>query len=398
MDPALGAAAQPQQAPPAITPIAPSVTKVYPVFSFSTIDAVALEPKSDTLWVKHGRRSDPPVRVDRATGKITKINLAIPPGRENVIVSSPEAPGRPEGDEDARYGAIVPGINGDVGIWDTGRGFWFWVDSAGTLVSVWSARPNVKDPTSKAFSDLKGNVYLEQKPRPILPVPYAPPIVVRLDSGKGLVDAAPIPITDDGRGVWNAYRLEPMGAGGGWVRPVLYAPKVLWGVDARGRSYAAWNDSHVVIVSDGSPQRRLALPNYREPLTAEEKALATQTLDTFEAAALKQGMTLSGPRPGVPEFRPQIDALVSEMNGGIAIVRSRRCESMPEWRAPGTKAPATDSAARCTFVERFDADGNRLQPFTLGSDETLMVLRGNTAWVSRSEKAGHRIVEMEVGR
>jgi hypothetical protein len=174
---------------------------------------------------------------------------------------------------------------------------------------------------------------------------------------------------------------------------------VLWGVDALGRTYAAWNDSHVVIVSDGATQHRLVLPNSREPLTPEEKALAANTLEKFESYSLKQGLTLSGPRPAVPEFRPQLDGLVSEMNGGIAIVRSRRCASMPDWRAPGgTPAPAADSSARCTLVERFDAEGRRLRPFTLGPDDTLMVLRGDTAWVRQRGKTGDRIVEMVMGR
>jgi hypothetical protein len=171
----------------------------------------------------------------------------------------------------------------------------------------------------------------------------------------------------------------------------------MWGVDARGRVVAAWTDSSFVLVRGAGTDIRLRLPNYRESLSAENRAEVTKNLDQFEENAKRRGAKLEGPRPPVPASRPQIDALLPEMNGGVTITRSRACDDVPEWRAPGSHAPAAAGTERCAFVERFDAEGIRLRPFTLGPGDRLRAMRADTAWVIRENADGlQRVLKLVV--
>jgi hypothetical protein len=244
----------------------------------------------------------------------------------------------------------------------------------------------------RIFSDARGNVYIGQ------PLAFADPlrreVMVRVDSAAGLRDTVPIPIQDDARWRWSAST-----ANGNSGTRVMHAPSTLWSVDARGRLLVAWTDSNHVIVHEGNRLRRVVVPNYREPLTAEERKVATDNLAQFEATARTRGAQLSGPRPSLPGFRNQLTGIVPDLDGGFALPRSRSCRHMPDWRAPGTRAPAPNPDMRCGIVERFDADGRRLRPFTLQLGDQLKVVRGDTAWVVRSDRDGlSTILEMVLPR
>jgi hypothetical protein len=70
--------------------------------------------------------------------------------------------------------------------------------------------------------------------------------------------------------------------------------------------------------------------------------------------------------------------------GGIAVRRSKPCAQFKEWKAPITGAAPPDSG-RCGFVERFDATGRRLSPFTYSPGDQLLAIRGDTVWMARRD-------------
>ena len=367
-----------QQPTADIAPVAPSIVRTYETgpdgLELFRVNHVVIEPASGALWVHYGEESEPPVRIDRRTGAAKVI------GRRG---SGPN--------EYTRIIAMVPGAHGDVGIWDPGRRLWFWVDSAGVQRRTWPLPTNSLN-YGQIFSDARGNVYIGQ------PLAFADPqrrvAAVRVDSAAGLRDTIPIPFQTDSKWQWSAST-----ANGSSGTRVMHAPSVVWSVDARGRLLVAWTDSNFVTVRDGGRDRRVLVPNYREPLSAQERRRATESLDQFEATARSRSAQLSGPRPSLPEFRNQLTTIVPDMTGGFALPRLRVCRNIPEWRAPGTREPAPTPDGRCGIVERFDAEGRRLRPFTLQAGHQLRVMRGDTAWVVSSNRDGFdQILEMVVPR
>jgi hypothetical protein len=371
-----------QQTVAEIAPVAPTIVKVYEKgpdgLELFRINAVVIEPASGALWIQYGGESEPPIRIDRTTGAVKLV------GRKGAGPN-----------EYRRVFAMVPGAQGDVGIWDPSRRLWFWVDSAGVQRRTWSI-PTNSLLYGRVFSDIRGNVYIGQNARL---GEFGNEMAVRLDSARGLVDSLPVPAAASNRYRWSYTAVSAGGGRGSAGMVVRYAPIVHWGVDARGRVFAAWSDSNFIAVIDSGRQHRLFVPDYREPLTATERAQADSSISLFEANARSRGAQLDGPRPPVPGFRPQIAGVVPEMNGGIAITRTRPCNSVPGWRGPGNAPPVDHPLGRCGIVERFDADGRRLRPFTLGAGQQLAVLRSDTAWVTISTADGlSRVIEMVIPR
>jgi hypothetical protein len=361
-------AARPAQQSPADLPLAQTaILRTYAKgpdgLDLYQVRDVVIEPRSGALWITFGEESEPPIRIDRKTNAIRTI------GRKGA------GP-----DEYTRIIAMVPGARGDVGIWDPARRLWFWVDSAGRQTRTWSI-PTNSLVYGGVYSDTRGAVYLKQRAT-YTPGDFNNMVIVRLDSASGFRDSTPILLKDDGRWSWSGTSAS--GAAGG--TRVSGAPSVLSGVDARGRMFAAWSDSNFVLVKDAARVTRLVLPDYQEPLTAEERSRATTSLDQFEAGMKRQSLTPKGPRPPIPTLRSQIRTITPEMNGGLAIVRSRPCASVPTWRAPGTGAPASDPNQRCAFLERFDADGHRLRPLSLLYGDFVQVVRGDTVWTTRETR------------
>jgi hypothetical protein len=51
----------------------------------------------------------------------------------------------------------------------------------------------------------------------------------------------------------------------------------------------------------------------------------------------------------------------------------------------------------CTIVERFDASGLRLAPFTLGANDQLRAIRADTAWITQTDSLGvTKILELVI--
>jgi hypothetical protein len=51
----------------------------------------------------------------------------------------------------------------------------------------------------------------------------------------------------------------------------------------------------------------------------------------------------------------------------------------------------------CTIVERFDASGLRLAPFTLGASDQLRAIRADTAWITQTDSLGvTKILELVI--
>jgi hypothetical protein len=355
-------------------PIAPDIRRVFAKGPDGTelfqVQSVVIERRTDGLWVQFGRR-EPPIRFQRTTGASKAIGrIGNGPDEYRYIV------------------AMAPGAHGDVGIWDANRRSWFWTDSAGHQVRTWSL-PTSYIAVGAAFTDLRGNAYVSQ-PRSLKGDAF---VVVRIDSALGMRDTIGVPFTDDPKWRWD-YKAA---SGGLYWSTARYAPSVLWTIDARGRMNAAWSDSSFVEVRDGTRTLRRALPDFRDPLTAGEKDSAKTFFDDFEARGIRQGAVFQNRRPAPARDRPQIAGIIPEMNGGIAIVRSRPCARVPDWRAPGSGAKATRGDSMCPYVERFDADGALLRPFTLNTGDRLKVLRGDTAWVVRGNADGlERVLELVV--
>lgn len=371
--------AVPRQQAPYVPPVAPAIAKTYDTGPTGEelfgIGALTIEPLSGALWVQYGKSTDPPIRIDRHTRAIKTI------GRSG---SGP--------DEYRVPSAMVPGVRGDVGIWDSNRRLWFWVDSAGRQVRTWSVPTNSGD-ARHVFSDLTGRVYIAQ---PVSFTDYNTQVGVRIDSATGFRDTVNIPFKADPKWRWSSQTVIPGGKRSSTFL-VPYAPYVIWGFDRRGRLYAAWSDSNYVQIHDGGHDRRLMMPNIPEPVTSAERDTARAYLDQVENRTKVEGGQFTGPRPPAPTYHPQIEDVLPELNGGIAVVRTRTCANLPDWRAPDSRAPATDPKARCAFVERFDADGRRLRPFTLLKGDQLRAIRGDTAWVVRSNADGlQHVLELVV--
>ncbi len=370
-----------QQAPVEMAPVVARLAKTYDKApdgqEYFYIRALTIEPQSGAIWLAYGLGSEAPVRIDRTTGVAKVI------GRSG---SGPNEYRRPI--------AMQPGAQGDVGIWDTGRRMWLWVDSVGVHGRTWPVPTNSVNMT-KIFTDVNGRVYLGQWTPP---GPARTEVAVRVDSAAGLRDTMrlPMPIPQAGGWTWRGS------SGGGSVTystRVLFSANVVWGVDRLGRMVAARSDSNFVIVRDGQSEKRLLLPNWRDPLTAADRQSATKELDRFDSTARAEGGVLDGPRPAIPAVRPQIDGLLPEVNGGITVLRTRPCSRFPGWRAPITGATAVADTAQCTIVERFDASGLRLAPFTLGPSDQLRVIRADTAWITRSDSLGvAKILELVIPR
>lgn len=375
-----GAAAAFQQGPADIAPAMPAILKTYERgpdgLELFNIRAVVIEPSDGALWIKYGRGTEPAIRINRRSGAITTI------GRHG---SGPN--------EYRNIWAMAPGVRGEVGIWDTMRRSWFWVDSAGVQRRTWSVPTNSL--SQSVFTDIRGNVYIGQ---PVRFGDFSNHVAVRVDSSRGLVDSTPLPVAGSSKYHWT-YTSVSGGGRSSYAMVAPFAPSMMWGVDARGRVFGAWSDSNFVVVRDGTRDRKLLLPDYRDPLSSSERAQADSVLDGFARDARTRGAQLDGPRPPVPPNRPQFDELIADMTGGIAVVRSRQCSALPGWRAPGGAAPANDPQSRCGLVERFDSAGRRLRPFTLTHGHQLKVLRGDTAWVIAPAGDGlARVIEMVIPR
>ena len=97
-------------------------------------------------------------------------------------------------------------------------------------------------------------------------------------------------------------------------------------------------------------------------------------------------------------MRSQILDVRPELNGGIYVRRSKPCAGYTTWKAPITGAAAPDSG-RCGLVERFDASGRRLTPFTITARDEVLAMRADTVWVARRDEDDlYKILEMVIPR
>jgi len=327
---------------------------------FFDVRAAVPELGSTGLWVRYGDDGKPPVRIDRATGVAKVIGR---PG------SGPN--------EYRQTGDIVAGPDGLIGVRDVGRMLLFWVDAAGVQRRTWSV-PTTDNMQGKTFADAKGRVYIGRTPvdRGVFGAPY----VVRVDSARGLVDTMRIPFKRHPASMWSTR--TPNGATQYYVQ---FAPAPDWGIDRQGRLYSFWSDSNFIQIGDGKATKRLWLPAWREPLSAVDRKSASDRLDDIEKREKARNAEFLSPRPSVPQFRSQILDVMPDLAGGIVARRSKPCASFRGWKAPITGATPPDSG-RCGLVERFDASGTRLAPFTITGRDQVLAVRADTVWIARRDE------------
>lgn len=327
---------------------------------FFDVRAAVPELRSTGLWVRYGDDGKPPVRIDRATGVAKVI-------------------GRPgSGPNEYRQTAdMVAAPDGTIGVRDVGRMLLFWVDAAGVQRRTWSV-PTTDNMQGKTFADGMGRVYIGRTPveRGVFGAPY----VVRVDSARGLVDTMRIPFERNRASMWSVRT-----ANGSTQYYVQFAPAPDWGIDRQGRLYAFWSDSSFIQVGDGKAVKRLWLPEWREPLSAADRKSASDRLDGIEKREKARNAEFLTPRPAIPQFRPQILEAMPDLAGGIVVRRSKPCASFGGWKAPITGAAPPDSG-RCGLVERFDAAGRRLAPFTISGRDQLLAVRADTVWIARRDE------------
>jgi hypothetical protein len=375
-----------QQAAPDITPVVPSMIREYGIpdviarmFAEAGVQAPAqlpyvglragtIEPRSGSLWVVFPvEPSLPPVRIDRRTGTA------------KVIHGIPGAPARYQ-----RVMTILPGANGDVGVWDRGSLNMIWIDSSGTRARIWAVPGGASD-FQHTYTDAAGRFLLGHSGRLCT---YNPPFLARVDSARGLVDTVIVPAPPNPGSVWGSVTRHPSGAEGGSCDGRSPA----WAIDARGRSNVAPRDSNFVLVMDRSAVRRAYMPQYHDPLTAQEIADARRITESYERSRRAQGAEFVGTPPSDPTHHDQIETLIPDLNGGIVVKRARRCASVHAWPTPSRSAPARTTSDMCTIFERFDPDGRRLTPFTIAHDDRLLAIRGDTVWFSREGPARATLV------
>jgi hypothetical protein len=365
-----------QPSPAEIAPAIPTLAKIYDKapdgLELYELNYVALDPTTGALWVKYGSKNETPVRFDRKAGTSRVI------GR---LGSGPNEFPRPE----SIFG-IAPGANGEVVMWDLARLAVVWINAAGVQTRQWPVRTSASM-MGRIYTDTRGRAYVGQPGSVTATNLPRTAVAVRVDSS-GFRDTLRLPLSASFKYSWICVN-----NGGGGVRGsaqflASHAPRLEWGVDRQGRAFAAWSDSNFVAVSDGPRIRRLVFPNAPVPLTAAERKTVSDDLDGIAGTCSRQQGNFEGPRPPVPDVRPQITTLVAEVNGGIAVVRDVACARVPTWRAPETSASPPPTQTLCPIVERFDASGARLRPFTLTPGDRLMALRADTAWVRRTGSDG----------
>lgn len=326
---------------------------------FFDVRAAVPELGSNGLWIRYGDDGKPPVRIDRTTGAAKVIGRAG---------SGP--------DEYRQTGDMIAGPDGLIGVRDVGRRLLFWVDASGVQRRTWSV-PTSDNMQGKTFADTKGRVYVGRTP--VDNGVFGPPYAVRVDSALGLVDTMRIPFKRNPASMWSTRT-----ANGATQYYVQFAPTPDWGIDRQGRLYAFWSDSNFIQIGDGKAMKRLWLPAWREPLSAADRKSASDRLDGIEKRERARNAEFLSPRPDVPQFRSQILDALPDLAGGIVVRRSKSCASFSGWKAPITGAAPPDSG-RCGFVERFDAAGRRLAPFTITGRDQLLAVRADTAWIARRD-------------
>ena len=358
------------QAPAELTPAVARLVKTYAETpdgaGFFDVRAAAVELKSTGLWIRYGDDGKPPVRIDRATGKAKLIGRAG------------------DGPNEYRQTAdFVSGADGMIGVRDVGRMLFFWVDPNGVQRRTWPV-PTTDNVQGKTFTDTRGRVYIGRSP--LDPNGKSnPQYAVRIDSALGLRDTMVVPLERDPAWSWQTRSVRNGNVTATSLFYVQYAPYPDWGIDRQGRMFAYWSDSNFVEIYEGGKKRRLMLPEWREPLSAADRKRVTETLDNIEKRERARNSEFLGPRPPLPPHRPQILEAQPELTGGIVVRRTKPCAGYTGWRAPISGAAAPDSG-RCALVERFDAAGKRLTPFTLTARDQLLAVRADTAWVARRDE------------
>jgi hypothetical protein len=267
------------QAPADLTPAVARLIRTYSETpdgaGFFDVRAAVPELKGNGLWVRYGEDGKPPVRIDRATGAAKVI-------------------GRP-GDGPNEYrqtGDIVAGADGLMGVRDVGRQLFFWVDKDGVQRRTWPV-PMTDNMMNKTFTDTRGRVYMGRTP--VVNGVFGDPIILRVDSARGLVDTTPTPFKRSDAGKW-ATRT----ANGATQMYVQFAASPDWGIDRQGRVFGYWSDSNFIQLKDGTKTSRLLVPVWREPLSDVDKKAANDRLDAFERGQKANKAEFLGPRPPVP--------------------------------------------------------------------------------------------------
>jgi hypothetical protein len=356
------------QDPPELAPVVARLARTYAEGpngkDFFDVFNAAVELKSNGLWVRFGAPGEPPVRIDRSTGIARTIG------------AKGQGPNEFAGPTD-----LISGQDGLIGVRDPGRQLLFWVDRDGVQRRTWPV-PTSSNMQYKTFTDTKGRVFIGVSsfdPKG----GFGPTIIVRVDSARGLVDTMTVPFKADPRWTWET-RTSSGSAMGATKYYVQYAPSPDWGIDRQGRIFGYYSDSSFVQIFDGRQTHRLLVPAWHEQLTAANRKTVTDRLDDIERREKARGGTFLGPRPPIPTMRAQILEVMPDVAGGLVVRRSKPCQGFSAWKAPVTGAAPPDSG-RCGWVERFDASGKRLAPFTLTGRDQLLAVRADTVWVARRD-------------